>query len=58
MIDTDHAEREVVGAGGELDGDGGFAESGVDVVDWYGVMWVCRVAGDVADDAEFAGVGC
>jgi hypothetical protein len=57
VIDADDAEWQVVAALGELHGHGGFAESGVDVVDGDRVVRVGGVAGDVADDAQAARLG-
>ena len=30
----------------------GIAEGGVDVVDWNWIMWVCRIARNIADNTE------
>lgn len=57
VVDADHAQRQTVAALGEGDGHGWLGEGGVDVVDGNGVVRVGGVAGDVADDAEAAGLG-
>jgi hypothetical protein len=56
VVDANHAERQVIAALGKLDRHGGFAEGGVDVVDGDRVVRVGGVAGDVANDAQAAGL--
>jgi hypothetical protein len=49
VVDADDRKR---GVGVPRDGEGGVVEGGVFSVDGDGVVGVCGVAADVADDAE------
>lgn len=51
VIDGDDAEGRT---GSRLDRNGRAVEGCVDVVDGNGVVWVGRVAGNIADDAQLA----
>lgn len=52
MVDRDDGELGAVTL--NLDVDGGLVESGVDVVHGDGVVRVCGVAADIADNAQLA----
>lgn len=54
MIDADNAQWNVIRFCGQLDGNCGSIERGVDVVDRDRVVWVRGVTGHVADNAELA----
>ena len=57
VINTDHAQWQLRRTFWQLDGYSGLGEGGVDVVDGDRIVRVRGVAGDVADDGEFAGRG-